>query len=98
MPELALDDDQWHTLVRHLDRVRVTELTRREPTAHSRVRRGARQLLARRTGLPVTTSSRAADHAQQRADRQLAPDGEPRLQLGPGPAIHPDLATPATLT
>jgi hypothetical protein len=26
MPELALDDDQRHALVRHLDRVRVTEL------------------------------------------------------------------------
>ena len=31
VPELALDDDQWHALMRHLDRVRVTQLMRREP-------------------------------------------------------------------
>jgi hypothetical protein len=33
MPELALDHDLRHTLVRHLDRVRMPELVRREPTA-----------------------------------------------------------------
>lgn len=38
MPELALDDDQWHALARHLHRVRVTELMRCEPTGHARLR------------------------------------------------------------
>lgn len=44
------------------------------------------------------TGGRAADHAQERPDRQLTPGGDPRLQLRPGPAIHPDLAPTTTLT
>jgi hypothetical protein len=46
VPELALNDDQWHALMRHLDRVRVTELMRCEPTAHARLLSSSRQLLA----------------------------------------------------
>jgi hypothetical protein len=32
MPELALDHDERHTLVGHLDRVRMAELMWRDPT------------------------------------------------------------------
>lgn len=32
LPELTLDDHQRHALMCHLDRVRVTELVRREPS------------------------------------------------------------------
>jgi hypothetical protein len=34
MPELPLDDRQRDPFVRHLDRVRVSELVRREPPPH----------------------------------------------------------------
>jgi hypothetical protein len=44
MLELALDDDQRHALVSHLDRVGVPELIRREPPAHSGCGGGPRQL------------------------------------------------------
>ena len=51
--ELTLDNNQWHALVRHLDSVRMTQLMRREPPPHTRLGRGARQLLASRGGLPA---------------------------------------------
>jgi hypothetical protein len=35
MPKLTLDHDQRDALVRHLDRVRIPELMRREPAAHA---------------------------------------------------------------
>src|SRR2546423_12383416 len=35
MPELALDDRQRHPLPREFDSVRMAELMRREPTAHT---------------------------------------------------------------
>jgi hypothetical protein len=37
------------------------------------------------------------DDAQQRADRELAPDAHPWVQLRPGPAIHADFSATATL-
>jgi hypothetical protein len=98
MPEPALDDDQRHTLARHLNGVSVTELMRHEPSSDTGVCRDARQLLARTGLLSPATSSRAADHPQQRTDRQLTPDHQPPVQLRPCPAVHPDLATTPTLT
>ena len=40
MPELALDHDQRDPLARHLDRMRVAQLMRREPPTHTRRDRG----------------------------------------------------------
>ena len=34
VPELALDDDQWHAVAGHLDGVGVPELMRREAAPH----------------------------------------------------------------
>ncbi len=45
--ELPLDDRQRHSLARHLYRVRVTELMRREPAAYTGQRRESSQLGAR---------------------------------------------------
>jgi len=81
MPQLTLDNDQRHTLMRHLDRVRVTKLMRREPSPHASARRGTSQLLASRRRLPPAANGCAADHTEQRADGQLTPEGDPRLQL-----------------
>jgi hypothetical protein len=32
-------------------------------------------------------------HAQERSDRELAANLEPRVELLPGPSVHPDFAT-----
>jgi hypothetical protein len=77
MPELPLDHDQRHALTRHLDRVRVPELMRREPPTHARLSCHVAELDAdpgRRTGL---TACRAAQHAEQRSDRQARADVAP---------------------
>jgi hypothetical protein len=74
MPELTLDHHQRHSLVLPLDRVRVTQLMGREPSAHACLGRATRQLLARRGHVPAPPSGRAADHAQQRTQRQLPPE------------------------
>jgi hypothetical protein len=51
------------------------------------------QLLACGRRLPPSAGGRAVDHAQQRSDRELAADLEPRLELLPCPGVHPDLAS-----
>jgi hypothetical protein len=48
--EQALDDNQRHTFVRHLNRVRVPQLMGREPSTHASGRRRPAQLGARRGG------------------------------------------------
>ena len=47
VPELPLDHRQRHSLARHLYRVRVTELVRREPATYTGQRREPSQLGAR---------------------------------------------------
>ena len=81
MPKLTLDHDQRNALVRHLDRMSMTELVRREPSSHTGSGRGMVQLLARRGGLPTASGGRSVDHAQHRADRDLATDLEPGIEL-----------------
>jgi hypothetical protein len=77
VPELSLDDDERDALVRHLDRVRVQQLVRRESPSDARCGSGVVQLLARGRGFPTPSRGRSVDHAQQRADRELAADLEP---------------------
>ena len=50
MTELALDDDERHALVGHLDRAGVTELVGREAPTHARGRGRAAQLSTRGGG------------------------------------------------
>jgi hypothetical protein len=47
VPELPLDDDERDALVRHLDRVRVPQLVRRESPSDARCGSRVVQLLAR---------------------------------------------------
>ena len=56
--ELALDDDQRHALARHLDRVRVAQLVRREASPHAGLAAAAAQLARGRRRL--TTAVRAS--------------------------------------
>ena len=46
MPELALDHGERHALVRHLDRVYMTQFVGREPPAHACPDRGTPELFA----------------------------------------------------
>jgi hypothetical protein len=62
-------------LVRRLDGVCLSQLTRRGPPPDPCLRCRAAQLLADCGWLPVPAGGRAADHTQQCADRQLAPNG-----------------------
>jgi hypothetical protein len=97
VPELPLDHDQRHAFVRHLDRVSMPQLVRREPPSHTCPDGGLVQLLARCRRLPPTSSGWLVDHAQHRTDWELATDLQPRIELLPRPAVHPDLAALAAL-
>src|SRR4051812_3399734 len=95
--ELALDDDERHALVCHLDGVGVAQLVRCETLANACGRRRAAQLGARGGGRPWSSSGRAVDDAEQRADRELEPQIDPTLQVLPGPLVHTDLASAPAL-
>jgi hypothetical protein len=97
MPQLTLDHHERNARARHLDRVSMPQLVRREPPSHTRSGGGMVQLLARRGGLPTASGGRSVDHTQHRADRELATDLKPRIEPFPRPAVHPDLAALAAL-
>ena len=84
MPQLTLNDDQWNALVGHLDRVRVPQLVRREPSAHPGDGCRPSQLLARRGLLPMPAGCRTVDDAEKRADREPGSNLDPSLELMPG--------------
>ena len=67
--QLPLGDDEWDTLVGHLDRVGVPELMRREPTSDPGRRGGAPELSATGCRFPAASGGRAVDHAEERANR-----------------------------
>jgi hypothetical protein len=96
--KLTLNHDQRDALVRHLDRMSMPKLMRREPASHTRRVGGMVQLLARRGGLPTAASRRSVNYTQHRADRELATGLEPRIELLSRPPIHPDLTTLAALS
>src|SRR5262249_34432135 len=70
---------------------------RSKAAPHAGVHRGRAQLRASGRYRPAPTARRTADDAKQRADRELEPGAQPRLQLLPGPVIHADLAASAAL-
>ena len=92
---LSLDDYKRHAFVRHLGRVRMLQLVRREPPADSGSGGSVMKLLARCRRLPVPPGGRAVDHAQERSDRQPPSRFKPWLELPPRPSIHADLTPPA---
>jgi hypothetical protein len=69
MPELALDHDERHALVSHLDRVSVPKLMGRESAANAGNSCDSPQLLASGRRLPMSAGCHIADHAQERSDR-----------------------------
>src|ERR1019366_164575 len=92
MSQLPLDDPDRHPLARALDRVRVTELVRREPAPNTSRERVPAQLSACGGRRPRPPASRSVDHTEQRAAGQLDATGEPRGEMiAPRPGVHPDL-------
>src|SRR6202008_5027964 len=74
MPELALDNDQRHALVRELDSMAMPQLMWGESASDAGRFGRAAQLFACRRGLPAPPSGGAVDHAEQRPDRQRRAD------------------------
>jgi hypothetical protein len=67
---------------------------RRRTPAAAAVRRSSARAAA---GDQVASACSAVDDAQQWADRELAPDVDPGLELFPSPCVHADLATAPAL-
>jgi len=65
LAQLALDHHEWHAFVGHLDRVRVAQLTWREPPADACGRRGASQVGACRRDGPWPAARWAIDDAER---------------------------------
>jgi hypothetical protein len=63
VPELPLDHDERDPFVRHLDRVRVPQLVRRESPADASCGCSVVELLAGSGRLPATAGGGSVDHA-----------------------------------
>jgi hypothetical protein len=96
--ELAMDDDQRDTFARHLDGVGVAELVRRESSPDAGERRGVAQLFGCGGLRPHAAAGRSGQDAEQRTDGQLDADGQPLLELLPGPVVHANFPAAAALT
>jgi hypothetical protein len=97
VPELPLDHDERDTFMRHLNRMGMPQLMRRESPSAACSGSRVVKLLARGGGFPMTAGSRSVYHAQQRSGWELAADPHARVELVPRPAIHADLAALASL-
>ena len=81
MPELALYDQEWDPLAGHLDSVGVPELVGCEPAADAGGQRGSMQLGADAGRRAWPPAGRAAQNAEERADRQGPAQLEPGIEL-----------------
>jgi hypothetical protein len=81
----------------HLDGMGVPQLVRREATTHASVGSQMAKGVAGGGAGPRSSSSRAGEDAQQRADRQLDAELEPRRDLLPAPRVHADFSTLAAV-
>jgi hypothetical protein len=79
-------------LAGELDRVRVTELVRREAAPHAGPGLAQVERLARGAGRPGATTCPAVEHAEQRAYRHLLARLQPGLDVLKAPDVHADLA------
>lgn len=76
---------------------RVGILVGCEPPSDTRLAGGVVQLLACGRRFPAASGGWSVDHGQHRANGKLATDLQPRIELLPRSAIHPDLAALAAL-
>jgi hypothetical protein len=96
--ELPLDHYERDTFVRHLNGVRVSQLVWRKAPSHACGRSRVMQLFSRGRRFPTSSGGRSVDCTKQCADRKLAADLEPGVELVPCPAVHPDLSSLAALS
>jgi hypothetical protein len=71
MSELALDHVERDAFAQEFERVRVTQLVRREASAHPGAGGATPQRGARGRGVPRAPARTAVDDAEQRTDRHL---------------------------
>jgi hypothetical protein len=81
MPQLALNDRQRDPLAGELDSVSMAELMWGKSTAHTGSGGVAAQLIAHRGRRPRPPAGRAVDHAEERANGQLNPAGDPGSEM-----------------
>ena len=91
VPQLALDQRQRNALMQQLDRVRMPKLVGREAPTDPRLNRHLVKLEPVRAGRLRVSARGSGDHAEQRADRQRRPLGQPRSERRPSPCVHADL-------
>jgi hypothetical protein len=75
----------------------VAELVRRGSSPDAGERCCVAQLLACGCRRPGAAAGRSRRDAEQRTDGQLDADGQPLLELLPGPVVHADFAAAASL-
>jgi hypothetical protein len=92
MTELALDHEQRDPLARHLHRVRVAQLVRREAPPDAGAGGDCMKLCADAGRRPWPSAGWATENAEQHTDRQRGAQCEPGSELIPGPAVHADFA------
>ncbi len=95
--KLPLNHHERDALTSHLDGVRVAQLVRRKAATHSGPGRDNSHLCAGGSRRPRPTTGSSMDDTEQRSDRQLPSELEPRRELIPRPVVHPDFASPAAL-
>ena len=88
MTELSLDDHQRDPFAAHLHCVGVAELVWREPSPNAGRHSGVSQQGADPGGRARAATGGSAEHTEKRADQQPSADGEPRIELLPGAAVH----------
>lgn len=79
--ELALDHDQRDPFACHLDGVRVPQLVRREPATHPGRECEVMELGADTGWCERPAAGRSAQNTEQPADRQVAAELQPWLQM-----------------
>jgi hypothetical protein len=77
--------------------MRVPELVRREAPTDAGRDSGAAELSSGGGPGPVPASRESVNDAEQRTDRKLDPQLEPRAKLLPGPFVHADRAPSSAL-
>jgi hypothetical protein len=97
VPELALDYVERHALPRHLDRVRMTQLVRREPAPDACSDREMTKLLSRSRARPWSPPGGTVDDAEDRSDGHLGAVLGPRTKLLPAPIVHAGFSSLTTL-
>jgi hypothetical protein len=90
MPELPLNNRQRNPFVRHLDRMSMPQLVRREPTPHPGLHGEPAKLSTRGGRRPAPPACGAGEDAEQRADRELDAVLGPAGDVLPCPVVHPD--------